>query len=95
MRLRVSRARRGQAGGADATILYRRMLEIVKRHGYERPVWFTPAEFAASLPRGALGSAVKEFTAHYNALRFGGEGDAVPRLSALLDEIANSSSRAA
>jgi len=87
MRLRVSRARRGQAGMADATVLYRRMLDIVARRGYHRPAWFTPAEFAASLPRGPLGSAVGEFTRSYNALRFGGSTDAALRLSALLDEI--------
>jgi hypothetical protein len=88
MRLRVSRARRGQAGMADATVLYRRMLDILRRRGYQRPAWFTPNEFAASLPRGPLGAAVGEFTMRYNALRFGGSIDAAPRLSALLDEIA-------
>jgi transglutaminase-like putative cysteine protease len=88
MRCRLSRVRRGQAGGADATLLYRRMLDIVGRQGYQRPPWFTPAEFAASLPRNALGCAVSEFTASYNALRFGGSSDAAPRLTVLLDEIA-------
>jgi len=73
---------------ADATVLYRRMLDIVARRGYHRPAWFTPAEFAASLPPGPLGLAVGEFTASYNALRFGASADAAPRLSALLDEIA-------
>ena len=88
MRRRIWRARRGQAGMADATVLYRRMLDIVARRGYHRPAWFTPAEFAASLPPGPLGLAVGEFTASYNALRFGASADAAPRLSALLDEIA-------
>ena len=88
MRLRISRARRGQAGMADATVLYRRMLQVVMRHGYQRPPWFTPAEFAASLPPGPLGRAVSEFTISYNQLRFGGSSEAAPRLSSLLDEIA-------
>ncbi|HUK15745.1 MAG TPA: DUF3488 and transglutaminase-like domain-containing protein [Bryobacteraceae bacterium] len=88
MRLRLSRARRGQAGMADATVLYRRMLDILRRHGYQRPLWFTPAEFAASLPPGPLGAAVSEFTSSYNALRFGGASEAAPRLSVLLDAIA-------
>ena len=93
MRLRISRARRGEAGVADATLLYRRMLDIVRRQGYQRPPWFTPAEFAASLPRNALAAAVAEFTANYNALRFGGSSEAAPRLSALLDEISGHSGR--
>ena len=91
MRVRISRARRGQAGMADATVLYGRMLDLLKRRGYERPAWFTPAEFAASLPRNGLGEAVSAFTASYNELRFGAVAEAAPRLSALLDEIATSS----
>jgi hypothetical protein len=34
-----------------------------------------------------LGEAVQEFTATYNALRFGGHTDAAPRLSLLLDRM--------
>ena len=61
MRQRVERVRRGQASVADATLLYQRMLHILKRRGYQKPPWFTPAEFAASLPRthtGRLGRRV-------------------------------------
>jgi protein-glutamine gamma-glutamyltransferase len=87
MRRRVERVRRGQASVADATLLYERMLEIVKRAGYQKPPWFTPAEFAASLPGSPLGTAVGEFTATYNALRFGGHTEVAPRLSILLDEL--------
>jgi transglutaminase-like putative cysteine protease len=87
MRRRVERVRRGQASVADATLLYKRMLQILKRRGYQKPVWFTPAEFAASLPRTELGEAVHEFTTTYNALRFGGHTDAAPKLSILLDRM--------
>lgn len=87
MRYRVQRARRGQASMADATVLYERMLHIVKRHGYQKPAWFTPVEFAASLPHGALSTAVSDFTMAYNALRFGGRSDAAPHLSRLLDAL--------
>ena len=76
MRRRVERVRRGQASVADATLLYQRMLHILKRRGYQKPPWFTPAEFAASLPRTQLGDSVGEFTATYNALRFGGHVEA-------------------
>ncbi|MCU1232538.1 MAG: transglutaminase domain protein [Candidatus Solibacter sp.] len=87
MRRRVARVRRGQASVADATLLYKRMLYILKRRGYQKPVWFTPAEFAASLPPSELGAAVHEFTATYNALRFGGHTEAARRLSTLLDRM--------
>jgi hypothetical protein len=87
MQRRVRRVRRGQAGAGDATLLYQRMLYILQRRGYQKPPWFTPAEFAASLPPTGLGSAVTEFTATYNAWRFGGRTDLAPRLSGLLDEL--------
>ena len=87
VRSRVKRARRGQASVADATLLYERMLDALKRRGYQKPAWFTPAEFAAVLPPAASGEVVREFTAAYNALRFGGRGEAAPRLSDLLDRI--------
>jgi len=87
IRRRVERVRRGQASVADATLLYQRMLHIVKRHGYHKPPWFTPAEFAGSLPPGGLGLAVGEFTEAYNAVRFGGHTEVAPRLSSLLDRL--------
>jgi transglutaminase-like putative cysteine protease len=87
MRRRVERVRRGQASTADATLLYQRMLHILHRRGYQKPPWFTPAEFARSLPRTPLGDSVGEFTATYNALRFGGHAETAPRLSILLDRM--------
>ena len=87
IRRRVERVRRGQASVADATLLYERMLHILKRRGYQKPIWFTPAEFAASLPPTPLGNSVGEFTATYNALRFGGHAEAAPILSILLDRM--------
>ena len=87
VRRRVERVRRGEASVDDATLLYRRMLHILKRKGYQKPAWYTPAEFAASLPPGARGRAVLEFTRAYNALRFGGRTEAAAQLSVLLDEL--------
>jgi len=63
------------------------MLHILKRRGYQKPPWFTPSEFAASLPATELGNAVGEFTVTYNALRFGGHAQAATRLSVLLDRL--------
>jgi transglutaminase-like putative cysteine protease len=87
IRSRVGRVRRGQATVGDATLLYERMLHLLKRRGYQKPAWFTPAEFAGSLPPSPLGTAVTEFTVTYNALRFGGRTEVAPRLSTLLDEL--------
>jgi hypothetical protein len=63
------------------------MLQIAKRHGYQKPAWFTPAEFAASLGGSPIAPPVREFTSAYNALRFGGRTEVAPRLSTLLDEL--------
>jgi hypothetical protein len=87
MRRRVQRVRRGEASGADATLLYERMLHVLRKRGYQKPIWFTPVEFARSLMDTPMGSMVGEFTDAYNELRFGGRREAAPRLSALLDEL--------
>jgi transglutaminase-like putative cysteine protease len=87
LRLRVSRARRSPATAADATLLYQRMLAILARRGYHKPPWFTPAEFAASIPAGPLAAAVAEFTITYNALRFGHRIPDRPRIVTLLEEL--------
>jgi transglutaminase-like putative cysteine protease len=87
IRRRVERVRRGEASVGDATLIYQRMLTILKRRGYQKPAWFTPAEFAASLAGSPLGAPVDEFTSAYNALRFGNRTEVAPRLSALLDEL--------
>ena len=89
VRQRVRRVRRGKPATGDATVLYQQMLQLLKRHGYHKPAWFTPAEFAASLPRTSLGEAVAEFTATYNEWRFGGRTGVAPRLSHLFDRVAN------
>jgi hypothetical protein len=97
MRRRVERVRRGQADVGDATIIYQRMLHVLKRRGFQKPAWFTPLEFAGSLPHGDMAATVAEFTSAYNALRFGGRAGAAPRLSLLLDQLesgARPSSRA-
>lgn len=86
-RTRVARVRRGEASIADATLLYERMLHLLKRRGYQKPPWFTPAEFAASLPATELGQTVSEFTATYNALRFGAHAETAAKLSMLLEDL--------
>ncbi|HWB84810.1 MAG TPA: DUF3488 and transglutaminase-like domain-containing protein [Bryobacteraceae bacterium] len=87
LRRRVFRVRRGQAGLGDATLLYEQMLIVLKRRGYQKPAWFTPLEFAATLPEGDLERRVTDFTVAYNALRFGGHADAASQLSSLLNQL--------
>lgn len=83
---RVRRVREGRASASDATLLYARMLQVLHRRGFQKPAWFTPREFAASLP-AETGMLVDQFTAAYNDLRFGGKTDAAPRLTLLLEEL--------
>jgi protein-glutamine gamma-glutamyltransferase len=86
-RRRERRVRRGQATVGDATLLYERMLRAMKRRGHQKPAWFTPREFAASLPAGPTAATVSNFTSAYNELRFGGRTESAAQLSVLLDEL--------
>jgi transglutaminase-like putative cysteine protease len=88
----VRRVRRGSAAVGDATLLYKRMLQVLRHRGYQKPAWFTPSEFAASLPSNDLGTAVGEFTSVYNEWRFGGRAELAVRLSELLDRLDGESS---
>ncbi len=87
VRRRVRRVRRGRAQTGDATLLYARMLHILRRRGYQKPPWLTPREFASTLPPGPARELVGEFTLAYNAVRFGGRIETAPHLSLLLDQL--------
>ncbi|WP_321470860.1 DUF3488 and transglutaminase-like domain-containing protein [uncultured Paludibaculum sp.] len=78
---------RGEADSHDAALIYREMLKQLKRRGVEKPPSWTPAEFARSVRSEALAEIVREFTAVYNALRFGGRADDAARLATLLERI--------
>ena len=86
IRRRVARARQGQASTDDAALLYLRMLDLLRRRGYQKPAWFTPREFAETLPP-ELRPLVTQFTVSYNAVRFGADPQAAPQLSELLDRL--------
>jgi hypothetical protein len=86
MRHRFRRLQKGRASVEDATVLYQRMLHILRHRGFQKPAWFTPNEFAASLPVETA-AAVKPFTEAYQALRFGGKLEAAPQLGALLKQL--------
>jgi hypothetical protein len=81
---RVRQVQRGAACASDATLLYRRMLAVLRRRGFEKPSWTTPAEFARLLPASETATLVVSFTAAYNDLRFGGNREAASRMMQLL-----------
>ena len=84
IRSRLSRRiRKGRAKPGDAAILYEHMLRIMKKRGYQKPAWFTPREFAATVRLGVL----DQFTESYNALRYGGDAAAAERMKDILQEL--------
>jgi hypothetical protein len=86
-RSRVRQAQRGAASAQDATLIYLRLLRLLKRRGFEKPDWVTPAEFARMLPPSSASALVADFTACYNGLRFGNDRAAASRMTALLERI--------
>ena len=86
-RQRVLKVQRGEAEASDATLLYQRMLKVLRRRGIEKPVWLTPFEFAHVLQEPELSLLVEDLTAAYNELRFGGNAEAAGRIVGLLEEL--------
>ncbi len=86
-RQRVNRIRRGRIGANDASILYGRMLSILKHQGFEKPAWLTPIEFARVLPDARTAVLVGDLTGAYNELRFGGKTDAGVKMLTLLQQL--------
>jgi len=86
-RRRVLKVQRGQAEASDATLLYQRMLKVLKRRGVEKPVWLTPCEFARVLEEPEVAVLVEDLTSAYNELRFGGRAEAAGRMVVLLERL--------
>ncbi len=87
VRRRIRSLRRRKAEASDATLLYLRFLEVLRRKGYSKPAWLTPAEFARTIRAGPIAHAATQFTSAYQDLRFGGKVEAAPRLTLLLEEM--------
>jgi transglutaminase-like putative cysteine protease len=85
--LHTRKLKTGRISAADATVLYGKMLSLVKRRGFQKPPWFTAGEFAATLPDSELANCVNEFTEGYQALRFGGDAQVAGRLAGILDRM--------
>ncbi|MBK7927438.1 MAG: DUF3488 domain-containing protein [Bryobacterales bacterium] len=72
------RARPAQA--ADATLLYQRLLDALRKHGNEKPAWLTPREFARTLTQSPHAELVNEATEIYHELRYGARQQPAHRL---------------
>jgi transglutaminase-like putative cysteine protease len=92
--LQFRRVQRGEVSASDATLLYQRMLLILRRRGVQKPAWLTPAEFSQLVPDAATARLVADFTSAYHELRYGRKQDAARRLVAILDQLENSPVRA-
>jgi transglutaminase-like putative cysteine protease len=86
-RQRVLKVQRGEGEASDATLLYHRMLKVLKRRGVEKPAWLTPSEFARVLQEPEIAVLVEELTSAYNELRFGGHAEAAGRMVVLLERL--------
>lgn len=84
---RVRKVQKGLGEATDATILYERMLALLRRRGIEKPAWLTPFEFARVVPASDIAPVVYDLTAAYNDLRFGKDREAAPRMVALLERL--------
>jgi transglutaminase-like putative cysteine protease len=86
-RRRVLRVQRGEAEASDATLLYQRMLKVLRRRGIEKPAWLTPCEFARVVEEPEVALLVDDLTSAYNELRFGGHAEAAGRMVVLLERL--------
>ena len=86
-RMREARIRRGAVANTDAALLYRRMLVILERDGFQKPAWATPQEFAQLLPDSPQAVLVSRFTAEYQELRYAGRAEAARRMLDVLGEL--------
>jgi protein-glutamine gamma-glutamyltransferase len=84
---RVRKVSRGEARSSDATLLYARMLKLLKRRGIEKPAWLTPLEFARVIPQPELSLLVQDFTDAYNELRFGADTKAARRMMHMIEQL--------
>lgn len=85
-RTRIRKIRSGQGTPNDAAVVYEQMLEALARRGFEKPAWFTPLEFARTLPPSEK-QRIVEFTAAYNEVRFGNDAAGAARLTGMLESM--------
>jgi protein-glutamine gamma-glutamyltransferase len=83
-RRRLQAVAEGMAAPADATLLYERMLALLRARGFEKAATQSVREFAAAMPRTDVGRLTEDLTDAYQRLRFGGEREAALRMTRLL-----------
>lgn len=86
-RRRTAMLRRGVAAASDATVLYQRMLDLLRARRLEKPAWMTANEFAGTIPHPRTAALVRELTTAYQDLRFGHRPAAGARMLGLLEEL--------
>jgi protein-glutamine gamma-glutamyltransferase len=86
-RQQVLKVQRGEVEASDATMLYQRMLKVLRKRGIEKPPWVTPVEFASVLQEPGLARLVLDLTTSYNELRFGGKREVAGRIVSLLEQL--------
>jgi transglutaminase-like putative cysteine protease len=74
------------ASSHDASVLYGLLLDVLARRGHQKPLAFTPLEFAQTLPL-VQREPVARFTELYYSLRFGGDASAATRMTDILRAI--------
>ncbi|HLJ51500.1 MAG TPA: DUF3488 and transglutaminase-like domain-containing protein [Bryobacteraceae bacterium] len=84
---RVRKVSRGEVRASDATVLYLRLLKLLKSRGFEKPAWLTPMEFARVIPESELSLLVQDFTESYNHLRFGADTEAAARMMGIIERL--------
>ena len=89
-KLQRNRFGKGKAKSRDATVVYVRMLDYLRRKGYEKPAWVTPNEFAGMLQGTAYAAPVVELTALYYQVRYGADQALGAKLFTLLDTLESS-----
>ncbi len=77
----------GALSSSEATLIYQRMLRVLRRRGFQKPPAQTPLEFAAEIPPPELSSGVEELTRLYNESRFGATATVSTRLILLLRSV--------
>jgi transglutaminase-like putative cysteine protease len=86
-RVQWRRMKQGKANAGDATLLYLRMLELLRRRGFEKPAWITPGEFVLQLPPELPSPLVADLTRAYQDVRFGGHQEQATRMVSLMEEL--------
>jgi hypothetical protein len=82
-----ARSRTGRATVRDASLAYQRLLDLLARRGFSKAPAMSPREFLVRVDDTRLAPLVSDFTGVYEAARFGGSTELIPRLYGLLAEV--------